>query len=220
MPAVDSVSLWKENLEKMKEEVLEAERVQAPNAKFLRMELMARQSSYLRTNISNTLKSTEPYVIPTRLPNIDESVSNLANEMAYRAGEYIRTLVEATYTGVPAAGIMIPVTHKREIEFLSPSGTVMDEQKFIQRIGMQSNCNVSVQTKKLGLYGGGFSSGGLGNAYRLRCDQCQESQNIDDPKLIEHHKYDHPIIADFCKIHQHLTGASSSSTIEGRKFRD
>lgn len=90
---------------------------------------------------------------------------------------------------------------------------VPDEQKFIMRIGVQSNCNVSVQSKNLG------GTWPRRTAYRLICDQCKEASTV-DAKVVESHHHDHPVIVEFCKTHRHDVEASVSATVEGRRFRD
>lgn len=99
-----------------------------------------------------------------------------------------------------------------EDEVYSNSSGAGDNQKFLQRIGMMSNCNVTLQGK--------FMGSTRSTIYRLVCDQCKGTEPIESTDAVVQQNHNHPEIVNFCKLHQHLIEAAPSSVAVGRRFRD
>lgn len=79
--------------------------------------------------------------------------------------------------------------------------------KFLQKIGILSNANVSPQSRVM------RSLGGL-MQHRLLCDKCKESIPAEE-EWITGFRSDQPEIVKFCKDHRHIAEKAE----EGRKFR-
>lgn len=107
----------------------------------------------------------------------------------------------------------------KEKEFEAPKmdEQKMDEQKFVMRVGMMSNCNVSIQSKELATGGMRFGGSLKRLAYRLICDKCKESQSLENP-VFEGYKYDDTSLVKFCTEHQHNIDTPVHSL--GRKFKE
>lgn len=80
--------------------------------------------------------------------------------------------------------------------------------KFLQKIGMMSNLNVSPQSRIM------RSTGTKTMVHRLLCDKCKEAIPAESD-WIDGYKSEQPEIVEFCKAHRHVEAKEE----EGRKFR-
>lgn len=87
--------------------------------------------------------------------------------------------------------------------------TISDEQKFIQRVGVMSNCNVSIQGKRMALGS---------TIYRMKCDKCAEARPV-EPSVVRTNNASDPALVAFCTAHRHIVESPSAKT-EGRRFRE
>lgn len=210
-------AMWKYNLKTLEAECDKADAELAPNRFALRAEFLARKQSYLKTQIEQIKLQEEK----SNLKPAFKPLSAAEIVQKYYDGDLSKAL-KAQTSFKPGPIISSP---KEEVEldpndgFGESSSSVMDEQKFIMRLGILSNGNIAVQTKRLGikLYGG--TTSGTGNAYRLICDHCKATESV-EPRVIEGRMVDNPQLINFCAAHRHLTEAPVSVTVEGRKFRD
>ena len=85
--------------------------------------------------------------------------------------------------------------------------TSNDEQKFIQRVGVMSNLNVSIQSKKrIGI-----------TVYRLFCDKCKSFRNV-EAGVVTQRRIEDKVLVEFCNTHRHVAIVPQG---EGeRKFKD
>lgn len=236
--AVDSKSLWEKQLDELEKEVIAASAASSPNAKALRAEYLAKKASFLKTKIN--MAEDEKHVFFPEKPwqssnvihdkytgkKVIEVPTGLGKTSIFYGMKFAQNLkaqmplIASKIMPLPSAAEIVLMNKKETKDDFVPSVAVQDEQKFIQRIGMMSNCNVSIQSKKLG-GSMGYASWNTGRqAYRMICDHCKVAQSLDDPKLVEGRQHDNPIIANFCKDHRHLVEAPVSNTAGGRKFRD
>lgn len=107
----------------------------------------------------------------------------------------------------------------------APKYKVNDDQLLIQRIGVESNLNVTIQkfVMKSGMY-----VSGSGDQHRLFCNVCKAFQNVPDPTMFVASKeglIDE--LAGFCRQHRHtdtpVVSVKTPAIIAkpvGRKFRE
>lgn len=81
--------------------------------------------------------------------------------------------------------------------------TSNDEQKFIQRVGVMSNLNVSIQGKRTG-----FTT-----IHRLFCDKCKASQIIASAVITKRVHTDEGLV-EFCNTHRHVAIVSQGDSEE------
>lgn len=110
---------------------------------------------------------------------------------------------------------IVPVDVKAKLKPMQPlqisddefKDTSNDEQKFIQRVGVMSNLNVSIQGKKrIGI-----------TVYRLFCDKCKTPRDI-EAGVITQRRIEDKVLVEFCNTHRHVSIVPQA---EGeRKFKD
>jgi rubrerythrin/RNase P subunit RPR2 len=112
-------------------------------------------------------------------------------------------------------GQFVPVDVKAKLNPMQPlqisddefKDTSNDEQKFIQRVGVMSNLNVSIQGKKrIGI-----------TVYRLFCGKCKTPRDI-EAGVITQRRIEDKVLVEFCNTHRHVSIVPQA---EGeRKFKD
>jgi rubrerythrin len=86
--------------------------------------------------------------------------------------------------------------------------TSNDEQKFLQRVGMMSNLNVSIQGRRMAMGS---------TVYRAFCDKCKSAQPLEAAVMKQRNHEDRSLV-DFCNSHRHISVAPSQDG--DRKFKD
>lgn len=89
------------------------------------------------------------------------------------------------------------------------AGKAEIDQKLIMRIGMASNCNVSIARV--------YVQYAYGQETALRCDKCEETARIPDSVFVAKESGLPAKIEEFCKAHRHDAKADEST---GRMFRE
>jgi hypothetical protein len=87
----------------------------------------------------------------------------------------------------------------------------IDEQKFIQKIGMLGNCNVNIQKR----------ADWSGTAYSVVCEVCNKREEMPETTMTLYILTD-PKLVSFLKTHRHDTVEAEAPSIEsdGRRFRE
>ena len=201
-PGIDAHKMWEKKIKELEDQIAEDEKNMLPanQIAYKKAELNAKKQSYLKTQIEVAQKANDPK-------------STIGSTVSYYNKKFIENLKGQT-TLVGAGSFLSPAPSKPAPEpVFDNTSVVQAEQKFLQRIGMASNCNVSVQSKVLGTWP-------KRTLYRLLCDQCSASVPVNDSIIITTQQHNHPIIAEFCKAHRHDSEAPACAVTEGRKFRD
>ncbi len=229
---VDSNSMWAKDLANELAEVLEAAAEGRENAPMLRARYNARRLSFLETQ-KKQLEAEE-----VRLNNPLRDLGRVNTDFSrFYGSQFAHNLsVNTTTAQALRPGSVIPVDTHDEITVLSvspPTETAapertaaMDEQKFIQRVGMLSNLNVTVQEKKLNSPGGiqFYNRDGskiVPKAHSLYCDVCYTRETIDS-RIVVARQIDDPGLVKFCRAHRHDSDTLEGTNIvtEGRKFKE
>lgn len=108
----------------------------------------------------------------------------------------------------PASNISQGLKKKPATDDAWDDETENTQLKFLQKIGMMSNLNVSPQSRIT------RSTGARRTIHRLLCDKCKAAIPA-EANWIDGYKADQPEIVEFCKAHRHVEAKEE----EGRKFR-
>lgn len=241
-PLINGKTNWEIKLDELKTECDKADRELCPNRFALRFEYNARRASFLASAIqmeqqkadiesyayrttsgglSVPVERKDRLPLPTgTLPPRSEyarsvnffSAPDTSADDSYKYNNRPSTPERPESAAARPYRFQEPV--KDDVEFKPPS----NEQKFIQYVGMNSNCNVNIQAKAVGgRTEFGVPSSGL-KAYRMFCEKCKATEQV-DRQIAERYDANYPHIKDFCFKHRHTVDVALTNDSEGRKFR-
>jgi RNase P subunit RPR2 len=135
-------------------------------------------------------------------------IQDLQNQQAKMVEQTLNPpVVKPVFVTMPSIPKSVKDAMKKPVADDGFKDTSNDEQKFIQRVGVMSNLNVSIQGKeRIGI-----------TVYRLFCDKCKTPQDI-EAGVITQRRHEDKVLVEFCNAHRHVAIVPQS---EGeRKFKD